>query len=112
MRRSRSALVAAALIAFGPRLAPAQSVGAGFNLERQGNYAGAADAYRLTVASDPTNLSALLGLERVLPQIGRQGELLGLAQRAARMDSTNVDLRALDRKSRRVGKECRCRGAQ
>jgi len=95
MRRSRSALVAAALIAFGPRLAPAQSVGAGFNLERQGNYAGAADAYRLTVASDPTNLSALLGLERVLPQIGRQGELLGLAQRAARMDSTNVDLRAL-----------------
>src|SRR6185437_15750159 len=58
------------------RSLPAQAIGQGFELERAGQYDQAAAIYLATLRADPTNLTALLGLERVLPPINRLGELL------------------------------------
>src|SRR2546426_9931978 len=44
---------------------PAQAIGQGFELERAGQYDQAAAIYFATLRAEPTNLSALLGLERV-----------------------------------------------
>ncbi len=47
-----------------------------FELERQGNYAGAAAAYRAVLAARPASASALLGLERVLLPLDRPTDIL------------------------------------
>ncbi len=77
------------------RSLPAQAIGQGFELERAGQYDQAAAIYLATLRADPTNLSALLGLERVLPPLNRLGELLPVAQRAAAASPTNVALRGV-----------------
>ena len=71
------------------RSAPAQAIGQGFELERAGQYEQAANLYFGTLRADPTNLSALLGLERVLLPLNRLGELLPVAQRAVTAGPTN-----------------------
>lgn len=86
------ALVAAAA---GPAGARAQAIGQGFELERAGRLDQAAALYLGAVRGEATNLPALLGLERVLPQLDRLRELLPLAQRAVARDSTNDGLRGL-----------------
>src|SRR6266540_1646662 len=63
------------------RSTPAQAIGQGFDLERAGQYERAASVYFAALRADPTNLSALLGLERVLPALNRLGELLPVAPR-------------------------------
>src|SRR5213595_3962301 len=73
----------------------AQAIGQGFELERAGQYDQAAAIYLAALRADPTNLSALLGLERVLPPINRLGELLPAAQRAAAASPTNAALRGV-----------------
>src|SRR2546422_3469449 len=98
MRRSGSWTVG--LLVLFARSLPAQAIGQGFELERAGQYDQAAAIYLATLRADPTNLSALLGLERVLPPINRLGELLPAAQRAAAASPSNVALR--DRKSTRL----------
>ena len=70
-------------------------IGPGFELERAGRLDQAADFYVATVRAHPTELAALLGLERVLPQLNRLRELLPLTQRAARLEPTNAELRSL-----------------
>src|SRR6266571_4277876 len=82
------ALCSVALLA--ARVLPAQAIGQGFELERAGQYEQAAGIYLATLRADPTNLSALLGLERVLPPLNRLGELLPVAQRAAAARPSNV----------------------
>src|SRR2546422_10954811 len=77
------------------RALPAQAIGQGFELERAGQYDQAAAIYLATLRAEPTNLSALLGLERVLPPINRLGELLPAAQRAAAASPSNVALRGV-----------------
>src|SRR6266566_1915630 len=77
------------------RPAPAQAIGQGFELERAGQHQQAVTVYFATVRADPTNLPALLGLERVLPLLGRLPELLPVAQRAAAAGPKNGPLRAL-----------------
>jgi len=77
------------------RSLPAQTIGQGFELERAGQYDRAAAIYLATLRADPTNLSALLGLERVLPPLNRLGELLPAAQRAAAASPTNTALRGV-----------------
>src|SRR5882762_8544747 len=74
---------------------PAQTIGQGFELERSGRYEQAAAIYLATLRAEPTNISALLGLERVLPPINRLGELLPVAQRAAAANPSNVALRGV-----------------
>src|SRR3989449_10921761 len=93
MRRSSSWTVG--LLILVARVLPAQAMGQGFELERAGQYEQAAGIYLATLRADPTNLSALLGLERVLPPLNRLGELLPAAQRAAAASPTNTALRGV-----------------
>ncbi len=74
---------------------PAQAIGQGFELERAGQYEQAAGMYLASLRADPTNLQALLGLERVLPPLNRLGELLPAAQRAAAASPANAALRGV-----------------
>src|SRR5437773_2321608 len=93
VRAGGSALlvVATMLLPFAREL-PAQAIGQGFELERAGQYEQAAGMYLASLRADPTNLQALLGLERVLPPLNRLGELLPAAQRAAAASPANAAL--------------------
>ena len=75
--------------------ARAQAIGQGFELERAGQYQQAANVYFTTLRGDPTNLAALLGLERVLQSLNRFPDLLPVAQRAVAASPKNGALRAL-----------------
>ncbi|HEX6105164.1 MAG TPA: hypothetical protein VFZ26_06230, partial [Gemmatimonadales bacterium] len=61
-----------------PMLLAAQQEGISkaFELERRGDYAAAAEAYRGILASKPAELAALLGLERVLVPLNQSAEIL------------------------------------
>src|SRR6266705_6696598 len=72
-----------------------QAIGQGFDLERAGQYQRAATVYFTTLRGEPTNLAALLGLERVLPSLTRLPDLLPAAQRAVAASPRNAALRAL-----------------
>ena len=95
---SRSLSAGGAALAFGLLAAPAfgQAIGQGFDLERGGRYADAAAVYLTTLRTDPANLAALLGLERVLPLLSRLPELLPLVQRARERTPENGTLRGLE----------------
>ncbi|MEO8090664.1 MAG: tetratricopeptide repeat protein [Gemmatimonadales bacterium] len=47
-----------------------------FDLERRGDYAAAAEAYRSVLTGKPADVSALLGLERVLLPLNRSADIL------------------------------------
>ena len=94
MLRSLRAGLAALALATAPAFG--QAIGQGFELERGGRYADAASVYLTTLRSDPANLPALLGLERVLPILSRLPELLPLVQRARERVPENGTLRALE----------------
>src|SRR5262245_17386259 len=94
MRRSLS--VALGLMVALPALARGQALGPGFELERSGKYAEAATVYFTTVRTDPVNVPALLGLERVLFVLNRMPDLLPLVQRARTRAPENVTLRSLE----------------
>jgi tetratricopeptide (TPR) repeat protein len=70
--------------------AGAQAISQGFELERQGRTEQAAALYKTVLRGDPANIPALLGLERVLPPLGRLGDLLPLVQRALSSDTGAV----------------------
>ncbi len=100
MSRSRSwAIVTSLVLAFSAdpgRTARGQAIGPGFELERSGRYADAASVYLTTVRGDPTNLPALLGLERTLFVLNRMPELLPLVQNARVRLPESVALRSLE----------------
>ncbi len=77
------------------RTVTAQAIGQGFELERAGQYQRAATVYLTTLRGEPTNLAALLGLERVLPSLNRLPDLLPVAQRAVATSPHNAALRGL-----------------
>ena len=92
----RSLRLALGLIALVSALAWGQAIGPGFELERSGHYGDAATVYFTTVHADPTNLAALLGLERTLYILNRMPELLPLVQNArARLPESSA-LRSLE----------------
>src|SRR5258708_4854356 len=93
--RGPSLLAMCTLVLLAARGLPAQAIGQGFELERAGQYDQAAAIYLATLRADPTSISALLGLERVLPPLNRLGELLPVAQRAAAARPTNAALRGV-----------------
>jgi hypothetical protein len=69
------------------------------DLERRGDYAGAAQAYRAVLATKPADVSAMLGLERTLLPLSRSAEMLpavAAAIKAAPRSSTlyGIALRA------------------
>src|SRR6266516_1215477 len=95
---TRSIKLALGLIVALPALAQAQAIGPGFELERSGRYADAAIVYAATVRGDPTNLPALLGLERTLFILNRMPELLPLVQNARARLPDSPALRSLERR--------------
>src|SRR5205823_14264935 len=60
-----------------------QAIGQGFELERSGQFEQAASIYLATLRADPTNLSAFLGLERLLPWLIWLAVLVSVCQCAA-----------------------------
>jgi len=92
----RSIRLALGVVLALPPLARAQAIGPGFELERSGRYADAATIYFTTVRSDPTNLPALLGLERTLFVLNRMTELLPLVQNARARFPESPALRSLE----------------
>ena len=92
----RTIRLALGLIVVLPALARAQAIGPGFELERAGRYADAASVYFTTVRSDPTNIPALLGLERTLFVLNRVPELLPLVQTARARQPDSPALRSLE----------------
>src|SRR5213593_2959479 len=100
MSRSRSwAIVTSLVLVFSAdpgRTARGQAIGPGFELERAGRYADAASVYFTTVRGDPTNLPALLGLERTLFVLNRLPELLPLVQNARARLPDSPALRSLE----------------
>jgi len=89
------ALALAVLFASRPaRTARGQAIGQGFELERQGRVAQAAALYEGVLRAEPANVPALLGLERVLPTLGRLRELLPFVRAALAADSS-VTIRGL-----------------
>ena len=96
MPRSLSAALATLAVSLLAAPAFGQAIGQGFELERGGRYADAASVYLTTLRTDPANLPALLGLERVLPVLSRLPELLPLVQRARAQVPDNGTLRALE----------------
>jgi len=93
---NKSIRLALGLIVALPALARAQAIGPGFELERSGRYADAASVYFTTVRSDPTNIPALLGLERTLLVLNRMSELLPLVQNARARQPESPALRSLE----------------
>src|SRR5437879_2734741 len=100
MTRSINRAAVAALVLVGladpGRAARGQAIGPGFELERGGRYADAAIVYSATVRGDPTNLPALLGLERTLFILNRMPELLPLVQNARARLPESPALRSLE----------------
>jgi len=100
MNRSRSWAIVTSLVlvlsADPGRTARGQAIGPGFELERSGRYADAASVYLSTVRGDPTNLPALLGLERTLFVLNRMPELLPLVQNARGRLPESAALRSLE----------------
>jgi tetratricopeptide (TPR) repeat protein len=95
-RASAGFVLALVLTTVRPPPAVGQAIGHGFELERGGRHAEAAAAYLATLRSDPANLPALLGLERVLPVLSRLPELLPLVRRARDRVPENGALRGLE----------------
>src|SRR5436853_259647 len=96
VRRGPFLLAALALCLVPLRSARAQVIGEAVELERTGRQASAAVVYIAVLRGEPTNLAALLGLERVLPPLGRLPELLPLVRRALAADSANRAFRAVE----------------
>src|SRR5947208_15859 len=95
MRPRRAELAVLGLLLVPAHSARGQAIGQGFDLERAGQYQRAATVYFTTLRAEPTNLAALLGLERVLPSLSRLPDLLPAAQRAVAASPRNAALRAL-----------------
>src|SRR5256885_1304067 len=95
MRPRRAEFAVLGLLLVPAHSARGQAIGQGFDLERAGQYQRAATVYFTTLRGEPTNLAALLGLERVLPSLTRLPDLLPAAQRAVAASPRNAALRAL-----------------
>jgi tetratricopeptide (TPR) repeat protein len=65
-------------------------MGRAYELERRGDFAGAASTYAEFLSAHPDNLSALLGLERALTPLHRVADLAAPAEAFLRRDSTNA----------------------
>jgi hypothetical protein len=78
----RSMLVLICLLAPGRLWAQQPAMTRAFDLERRGDYAGAAQAYRQVLSTRPADVSALLGLERSLVPLNRSTEMLPVIRAA------------------------------
>ena len=119
-RAARTAALAfaavAALALLAPRGARAQQDSGAYlqgqELESQDRYADAAAAYRQALAQQPTNVPAMLGLERVYAMLGRSDSLLPVLDTAIARAPTVAEFRAAQlRTLRSLGERGRMRAA-
>ena len=97
---SRLSAVFALVLLLSPALVVAQQrqsteLGEAFELERRGRYEIAASRFMAILDRSPTNLSALLGLERVLPPIGQLDTILRYIDSALVLQSGHGSVRSL-----------------
>lgn len=85
----RSGLVAALTLAAWPAAWAQDAAARALDLERRGDYAGAAASWRTQLAATPSDLAALLGLERALTPLGRLLEMIPPVQAASRGDPSS-----------------------
>ncbi len=85
----RGAVAAVLLLAAVPAARAQDASARALDLERRGDYAGAAGAWRSQIAAKPTDLSALLGLERALTPLGRLPEMVVPVQAAIQRDPSS-----------------------
>lgn len=69
-------LALAFLLVAAPLAAQVDSLNRAFDLERRGNYAAAVTAYRAVLKAHPSEVGALLGLERSLVPLNRSAEMV------------------------------------
>jgi tetratricopeptide (TPR) repeat protein len=74
----------------------ASPIQAALRNERQGRLGEAADLYSLALDQSPDDVTALLGLERVLRRLGRVGAVLPYAARAVEAQPGNEMIRELE----------------
>jgi len=93
----RTGILALLVIAAAPPATVAQqaTIPRAFELERRGNYEAAADAYRDLLRRSPGDVSALLGLERVLLPLNRSADILPEARAALAINPTSAALHAV-----------------
>ena len=90
MSRLRAAALSLLLLsAAGSAQAQQSGIPRAFELERRGDYAGAAAAYRTLLAAQPADLAALLGLERVLLPLNQSTAIVPQVRAALAADATN-----------------------
>jgi tetratricopeptide (TPR) repeat protein len=77
------------LMSSSPLLGQQGNISRAFELERRGDYAAAADIYRQILGARPSDVAALLGLERVLVPVNRAGEMLPQARAALAAGPSN-----------------------
>lgn len=87
--RLASMILAGYALCAAPLAAQTGSISRAFELERRGEYAAAADAYRAVLGARPADAAALLGLERVLVPLNRPGDLLPEARAAVAANPTS-----------------------
>jgi len=96
MSLSRLVKVSGVLLALSaaPRVLAAQgaTLPHAFELERRGDYQGAVEAYRGVLSRNPSEVSALLGLERVLLPLNRSVEILPDLRAALKASPSNAAL--------------------
>ncbi len=97
---SRLSAVFTLVLLLSPALVVAQQrqsteLGEAFELERRGRYEIAASRFMAILDRSPTNLSALLGLERVLPPIGQLDSILRYIDSALVLQSGHGSVRSL-----------------
>jgi tetratricopeptide (TPR) repeat protein len=86
----RAGALVACLVLGGAPAALAQDPSAqALDLERRGDYPGAAAAWRAQLAARPADLAALLGLERALTPLGRLAEMVDLTHDAVQRDPSS-----------------------
>ena len=97
---SRLSAVCVVTLLLSPAMSAAQQrgsteLGEAFELERRGRYEVASRRYRDILGRRPTNLSALLGLERVLPPINQLDSILPHIDSALVLQPEHGSVRAL-----------------
>ena len=82
-------LVLLLLLVAGPAFGQQDQITRAFDMERRGNYAGAADAYRTVLTTRPADPGALLGLERALTALNRIPDIIPQVQAALAVGPTS-----------------------
>jgi thioredoxin-like negative regulator of GroEL len=101
----RSAIWVALLVVPATAWSQQSALTRAFDLERRGDYAGAAAVYRTLLADKPADISALLGLERSLLPLNQSSEILPAVRAALRAAPSSSSVYAIALRAWAAAKE-------